>query len=311
MSKKKKLTFFTLSGDIFLRDIIIDLRKDYEIKHFFRGDEKEFHQLLHDTDIAWFEFCDQLVIAATSQAKLCKYICRLHSYEMFTDMPSKVDWGKIDKLMFVNPVVHDFAVKKFNIPTNITTVIENGVNGSKYNIPKKKKFNKKIAFVGYMNYKKGPQLLIDAFYRIHKHDPKYTFHIAGDHQDERIKLYFETMQQHLPFKIYWEGWQRDIPGFLRNKDFIISTSLFESFQYGIAEGMLQGCVPLVHNWLGADNFYPEEYRFTFAEEVVAIIKKYEQTTDKHGVQQNLRKHILDNFSVEKQLLSTRKMLEEL
>jgi len=311
MAKKKKLTFFNLSGDVFLRDIIIDLRKDYEIKHFFRGDQKEFYQLLHDSDIAWFEFCDQLPVSATQQAKLCKYICRFHSYEMFTDLPGKVDWGKIDKLMFVNDVVHDYSVKKFNIPTEITTVINNGVSGDKYQIPENKKFNKKVCFIGFMNYKKGPQLLIDTFYQIWKHDPTYSFHIAGDHQDERIKLYFETMAQHLPFRIYWDGWQQDIPSYLRNKDFVLSTSLFESFQYSIAEGMLQGCVPIVHEWLGSDAFYPDEYRFKFSHEAVDIVKSFERSQDKDSIRKSVRQHILENFPVERQLLETRKLLEEL
>ena len=73
---KKKLTFFTLGGDMFLKDIIINLRKDYDIKFFNRGTDTEFKQMLHDSDIAWFEFCDKLSIEATKSEPLCKYVTR-------------------------------------------------------------------------------------------------------------------------------------------------------------------------------------------------------------------------------------------
>ena len=141
----------------------------------------EFKQLLHDSDIAWFEFCDQLSIEATKAPKLCKYITRLHSYEMFTDMPKQVDWSKIDKLVYVSDVVHDYCSKKYGIPTDISTVINNGVNIEKYQIPEKKKFNKKVAFIGYMNYKKGPQMLLEVFRKIHEQHESHPFQ-SHNHQ---------------------------------------------------------------------------------------------------------------------------------
>ena len=308
---KKKVTFFTLGGDMFLRDIIINLRKDYDIKFFSRGSDMEFKQLLHDSDIAWFEFCDRLAIEATKSPKLCKYVTRLHSYEMFTPMPGEVDWTKIDKLIYVSGIVHDYCTKKFNIPTDIATVINNGVNVNKYQIPENKKFNKKIAFIGFMNYKKGPQMLLEAFRKIYEHDPEYTFHVAGEHQDERIHLYFQQMAINLPFKIHWEGWQGDISKFLKDKDFIISTSLFESFQYALAEGMLQGCIPLVHNWIGADAIYPTAHIFNTVDECVEMVKSFEAMENKKEAYQEAREHIVNNFSFDRQIEQIRALLEEL
>ncbi len=311
--KKKKLTFFSLGEEIFLRDIIIDLRKDYDIKFFHRGDQKEFHQLLHDTDIAWFEWCDQLIQEASNRPKMCKYVCRLHSYELFTDMPSKVDWNNVDKLFFVNPIVRDYSLKKFGIRPDITQVILNGVNIEKFTIPEKKKYNKKIAFVGLINYKKGPELLLQTLKAIYDYDPTFEFHIAGGHQDERIHLYMDNFLAQMPFKVNFDGWQDDMPKYLEDKDYIISTSLFESFQYAIAEGMAQGLVPLVHNWIGSDFFYPKENIFVCPEDAIQIIRKFEDLTDKNKkkYRESMRAHIVNNFTFERQIADIRKALEEL
>ena len=43
-------------------------------------------------DICWFEWCDELVAYGSklSIAKEKRIICRLHSYEAFTDLPANV-----------------------------------------------------------------------------------------------------------------------------------------------------------------------------------------------------------------------------
>jgi glycosyltransferase involved in cell wall biosynthesis len=307
--RKKRLTFFTLGSDAFLRDIIISLRKDYDIKFFCRGDGQEFHQLMHDTDIAWIEWCDQLAEQATVQPKRCPTICRLHSYEMFTPMPGKVDWNKIDKLVFVSDVVRDYTLKKFGIRPDIVETIYNGVDVDRFVIPKNKKYNKKIAFIGYLNYKKGPELLLQTWKKIYDYDPSFEFHVAGEHQDERIHLYFNTIASKLPFKIYMDGWIKDVSKYMEDKDYIISTSLFESFQFGLAEGMAQGCVPLVHCWTGSDLIYPKKYIFTFPEECVNIIKDFESIDNKEGEREILRQHIVDRYSLKDQIEKTRELIE--
>lgn len=308
---KKRLTFFTGGEDSFLRDIIINLRKDYEIKFFQRGGPDEFHQLMHDTDIAWIEWCDQLAEYATRSPKMCPQIVRLHSYEMFTDLPARVDWNKIDKLVFVSKVVHDYCLQKFNIRPDICTVIPNGVDVNKFQIPSNKSYNKKIVYTGYINYKKGPELLLQVFKKIHDYDKKFEFYIAGEHQDERIHLYFQTMAPRLPFQIHYDGWIRNMPDYLKDKDYVISSSLFESFQYSLAEGMAQGLVPLIHSWLGSDLIYPNELIWTWPEQAVDIIKNFENIKEKEQYRDKMRNHILNNFSLDMQIAQIKGLLNEL
>lgn len=309
---KKKLTFFTFGEDMFLRDIIINLRKEYDIKFFQRQSEDEFFRMYHDCDIAWFEWCDQLIINATQSPKIPpKVICRLHSYEFFTDMPAQVDWNKIDKLVFVSETVQSLFKQKFNCRPDIMTCIENGVNMEKFTIPENKQYNKRVVFLGLMNYKKGPELLLQCFSAIHKYDPSFNFHIAGDHQDERIALYYDYMAHHLPFKINFDGWIKDPAPYLTDKDFVISTSLFESFQYSVAEGMAQGLIPLVHNWPGSLSTYPNNNIFLTTDQCVDIIRDFENLENKDVERKAMREFIGDNYSLDKQMQSIREMLQSL
>ena len=307
---KKRLTFFTAGEDTFLKDIVVNLRKDYNVKFCQRPEEQEFFQEYHNTDIAWFEWCDGLFENAMQHPKPCKIINRMHSYELFTPIPGSIDWNKVDKLILVNNTCKQIAMDKFRIRPDIMTVINNGVDVERLKIPQDKKYNKKIAFVGFLNYKKAPDLLLHTFYNIWKHDPSFEFHIAGDFQDERYVLYFNSIMPHMPFKLHFDGWVQDMPKYLEDKDYVISTSLFESFQYSIAEGMSQGVIPLVHGWWGADQLYPKKYVFYNLDEPVDIIKEFEQS-NKEEERNKVRQHIIRNFSLEKQIKEIKDVLETL
>lgn len=307
---KTRLTFFTISGDTFFTDFIPYLQDEYEVKIFNRGEKEEFYQMLHDTDVAWFEWGNELIAQHSKAPKMCKYIVRLHSYEMFTPYPAVIDWSKIDKLIFVSDVVKQICIQKFNIPKRIITLIPNGINIDKFIIPKNKKYNKKVAYVGNLNYKKGPMLLLQAFKAIYDYDPNFEFYIAGKHQDERINLYFQGIIKRLPFKIHYTSWTDNVAEYLKDKDYIISTSLFESFQYSVAEGMASGCIPLIHAWLGADKIYPDDHVFFDTKECVDIIRKFENAKQKNKIRQNMREWIADRYSFEKQLKSIKEIIKE-
>ena len=315
----KKLTFFfPPRQDTFLRDIINDLRGEYDIKTVDGGDEQYIFRTLADTDICWFEWGHESVKRLLDLPPFCKYIVRLHSYELFDGFHFQANWNKVNKLIVVNDSVKNLIQNGFpnvmqgiGLPNEKFAVIYHGIKMDRYTLPSDKKFNKKVAYVGYLNYKKAPELFLQCFEAINKYDPEFEFHIAGQYQDPRIALYLENEIKQLDANIVFHGWVDDISKFYEDKDFVISTSLFESFQYSIAEGMARGLVPLVHNWYGSDNIYPREYIFKNVSECVDIVKRFAELPNKETKRQELRDYISNNFSFEKQMKEIRSVLSQL
>lgn len=292
----KKIAFFA-SHKAFVTNIMKRLRENNnEIREFNLDSNQSMPELMEWADLAWFEWCDNLLIEATKRNKKCPIVCRLHSYEAFTDMPASVDWSKVDQLIFVNRSVEEIARPLINqsVPW---TVIHNGVDCEKFKIPKSKQYGKKIASVGYINYKKNPTLLLYCFKKIHEYDPEYTFHVAGAHQDARIKLYFDNFLKENPLPITFYGWVNDMPNWYSDKDYIISTSLFESFHYSIAEGMASGLIPLIHNWFGVKYVYPGEYVFNDPDDCLELLKRME-LMDKQDEAEKNRRFITGRYNLD-------------
>ncbi len=270
----KKIAFFANHKE-FVKDIIKRLENDNnQIVEYSADSGQSMSELLNSVDLAWFEWCDNLVIEASRLPKTCPMICRLHSYEAFTEMPSQVNWENVDHLIFVNKSVMEL-VGEPSASIVPKTVIHNGVDIDRFTIPKSKTYGKKIASVGYINYKKNPGLLLYCFKKIYEYDPEFTFHIAGLHQDPRIKLYFDNFLKESPLPIEFCGWVKNMPAWYQDKDYVISTSLFESFHYSIAEGMASGLMPLIHNWYGAKHLYPEEHLFADPDACLELVKNFE------------------------------------
>jgi len=306
--KGKRLAFFA-SQPTFIQDIIKRLSNENETRLFAGQTAREIVELMQWADAAWFEWCDHLIIEATKHSKQCQIVCRLHSYEAFTDMPTKVDWGKVDRLIFVNDSVKEIFERQVRIDTPVT-IIHNGLDISRFSIPTKKGYGKKIASVGYINYKKNPALLLYCFKKIHAYDPEYTLHIAGQHQDARIQVYFEHFLRENPLPVKFHGWVEDMPAWYADKDFIISTSLFESFHYSVAEGMASGLLPLIHNWCGAGSIYPEGFLFNDPDGCLNLLQRLE-SADKHKLAQENRRFIVQHYNQEDKFQQIAKLLESL
>ena len=292
-----KIAFFA-SQDSFAGDIIRHLSTHNEVRRFNGKTVDDMAHLMRWADVAWFEWCDQLLIEATKLDKTCRIVCRLHSYEAFTEMPAHVNWSKVDRLILVNESVSKILNQFHDIKTD-RVVISNGVDLDRFRIPDNKRYGKKICSLGYINYKKNPGLLLYTFKAIHDWDPEFEFYIAGQHQDPRIKIYFDHMLERLNIPVHLENWTDDVPGYFKDKDFVISTSLFESFHYSVAEGMASGLLPLVHAWPGAENVYPGEYMFNTPDDCVRLVEKL-LTEDRAQLGRQARDYIADRYSLDKQ-----------
>ncbi len=305
--RRAKIAFFA-SSKTFIDSTIRELQKHHEVRVVERLDNSLMQSTLQWCDLAWIEWCDQFVIAASKLPKTCKIICRLHSYEVFTDLPRQVDWSKIDHLVLVNESVKELLAYNTQISTP-TSVIYNGVDIDKFTIPANKVRSKSICSIGYINYKKNPALLLYCFKAIHEWDPEFTFHIAGEHQDARIQVYWAHLLPKLGIPLQFDGWTHDVPEYLRDKDYVISTSLFESFHYSIAEGMASGALPLIHDWFGADKLYPREFLFTTPADCLRLLRELE-TQDRCRLQQSCRRHIVSRFDQKKQQRLTENLIDQ-
>ncbi len=304
----KKIAFFANNAS-FLNDIIDNLSQENETRLFDGETIDQMTELMEWADLAWFEWCDNLVVEASNIPKKCNIICRIHSYEVFTDIPSQVNWGNIDHILFVNETVKDLFEQLVNCKTP-RSIIYNGVDTGKFNIPSVKKYGKKIASVGYINDKKNPTLLLYCFKKIHQYDPEYNLHIAGEFQDSRLQLYFDNFILKNKLPVHFDGWVKDMPSWYVDKDFVISTSLFESFHYSIAEGMASGLMPLIHDWSGSDKIYPSEYLYNDPDECLNLLKRLESGNFHRRAIDN-RQFICDRYMTSNKLTEISNLLTQL
>lgn len=293
----KKIAVFCGSNDRFIGDIAAHIAQDHEVQQFKGTTVAEMQALMEWSDIAWFEWCDGMVVQASKLPKVCKIICRLHSYEVFANFPHEVEWPKIDCLVFVAEHIQTIFLDqlphlKQQLPMQ---VIHNGIDLHQYKLLEKPKgFN--IAYVGYINHKKSPSLLLQCMSHLKEIDPRYILHIAGEHQELRFKLYVEHMVNALGLQknVVFHGWVENVEAWLGDKSFILSTSVLESFGYGIAEAMARGLKPIIHNFVGAGHLYPQEYLFNNVREFGQMVLSAEFRPAEY------RQYIADNYSQGKQ-----------
>ncbi|WP_183128084.1 methyltransferase domain-containing protein [Clostridium autoethanogenum] len=302
VENKKKIAFICLKGlDNFIDDIIKKLSDYYIVKKFIIAEEKNVYKAIDWTDVVWLEWGNQSTILATNYSgiKNKKVIVRIHGYEVFSDMPTKINWSVVDKLIFVAEHKRNIFYKQFGnvIEKNKTCILRNGININKYTIDSNKKKNKNIAFVGNINYRKGIEMLIQFFYELLQIDSEYKLYIRGYYQDLRYKLAIETMIDELGIRdsIIFVERVNDLNKWFSNMTYVVSSSIEESFHYTIGEGMLAGLKPIIHAWKESRDIWPKEYIFKNRKEFLNIILNEKYEPDKY------RKFVVDNYSLEKQV----------
>lgn len=310
MSKQRLQIICAKGLDNFIDDIIINLSNDYQVKKFIITNQNDIFKAIDWADIVWFEWANEVAIIGSNYYSLSKKpaIIRLHSYEALVYFPTQINWKNIDNLIFVAPHILDI-VKSYipNIEDLVNTnIIYNGVNLSKYTYKKRNKgFN--IAWVANINYKKNPALIIQIMDKLVKINPRYKLHIAGAFQDLRYKVYFDYIikKMSLQDNIIFYGWVDDINKWWEDKNYLLSTSIHESFGYNIAEAMAKGIKPIIHNFMGSEELFIKNTIYNNIDEAVNLITEDTYESEKY------RKFIEDNYFLENQISKIKKLLNNL
>lgn len=306
---KKRIAFFVKYGmESFLGDIMQALSDIYTTKKIIVAELKQIDEGIEWADLAWFEWCDDLAIYGSKLAisKSKKLLCRLHSYEAFTEYPGNVTWENVDKIIFVSRYIRDFLTEKLHLDKCKSIVIPNGIDINKYTFSERKP-GFRIAYVGYINYKKGPMLLLHAFKAIYDKNQNYQLYIAGQFQDDRDILYFRQMIKEFGIErnVFFEGWQDNLDAWLEDKNYILCTSLLESQNISVMQGMAKGIKPVIHNFVGAKTIYGSNYVWNTIEEAVRMI----EDINYHSA--DYLNFVRNNYSLDREMTALRNLLQSM
>ncbi len=265
------------SLEYFAMQLCDELEKKAIVKRVVGSNLGEFHWPVRSAETVWIEWGSDLAAELTKHPQLLdgkRVILRMHSYEILNGMCAKVNYGRVDDVIFVTNYMRELFERKFpnRLENTRVHVIHNGIDLAKYPfIPGKS--GRKIAFVARIEAKKDPMLLLQAFtFLLHRH-PEVELHAAGAPDNNRYYLSMPDFlnKNNLAGSAHFYGHQNNIPKFLADKDFIICTSPFESQGVGLLEAMHRGLRPLIYSFPGAETLYPQAWLWKNLDELEALM----------------------------------------
>jgi len=174
-------------------------------------------------------------------------------------------------------------------PSTSIVTIPNGVDLDAMEFVERPR-GKNIAFVGNLRMVKNLPFLLQCMQKLHCIDPEYRLFVAGAFQDGALEQYMRHMinQTRLTGIVLFDGWQADVNNWLADKHYIVSSSIIESQGMGVMQGMASGLKPVIHNFPGACEIYPDEFLFNTFEQFCEQIQsgRYEPARYRQFVEQN-------------------------
>ena len=242
------------------------------------GPGEELAAAIAWADIVWLEWCWDHAVWATrngivAEGKPC--VVRLHSIEALqTQYPAQVDWRRVTRLVTVAEDITETLLASFPAISGAVPVrvIFNGIDMDRFRPGNPDRM--RVGWVGHVEPKKNPMLLMQIAHRLMQRDPRFTFHVAGPFTDARTARYVRQMRVALGLEgmVRFDGHVADMPAWYADKGVLLSTSMYESFGMNIGEAMAAGAFPVVHAFPGADRLWPAECTFAAADHAVALIQ---------------------------------------
>lgn len=232
------------------------------------------------TDAVWFEFCwppFPALIAATDFAGR-RVLVRVHRIEAYgTDQVARTDWSRVADVIVVG---EDMARRTLAAApelqfTSRLHVLHNGVDLDRF-APLEAFDPFRVGWCGWFSLHKNPTLALEILHRLRRHDPRYRLAIGSKEAEPVPRDAFRHLAARLGLTeaISFEGpiAPADMPAWHARNGVLLSTSLYESFGYAIAEAAACGCDLAMLDHTAAGEFWPEETRFADVDSAVEIIR---------------------------------------
>jgi glycosyltransferase involved in cell wall biosynthesis len=292
--------------DSFLAPLMPALEALYDVRFEVLPPGQALAEAIQWADCVWLEWCWDHAVWATSGDMLAGKPCivRLHSIEALqTDFPQRVDWTKVSRLVTVAPDIAEVVQDRVpGIPSAVgIEIIPNGIDMQRFKPGQPDRYQ--VGWVGHLEPKKNPMLLMQIAHRLRALNPRYSVHVAGATTDLRTARYLRQMHVDLDLRstVFFHGHVADMPGWYADKGALISTSMYESFGLNIGEAMATGAFPVVHAFPGADRLWPRECLYASVDDAVALIMA--------GQPHLYRDWVAENYGLERQVQMTLALIQ--
>ena len=316
-----RLGVWAADGDNFhfLDPILKRLPERYQVHKFswplIMSDDQLARKLaaeLKTIDIAWFEWASGPVLQGSHLTRGIPSICRLHRYEAYTNNPRLIRWENIDRLIFIAKGVQKTfkTLHKQILPAiRVIEVIPNAIAVEEFPLKRDRERGFNVAFLGRIQMVKNPMMLVQIMARLVQEDPRYRLYIAGAVEEHVTMQYLEyhINQSGLREHFFFRGALKpaQVKQWLTRQHYILSTSVIEGHPVGVMEGMAVGLKPIIHDFVGARDIFPDAFLYNTIDEAVRMIVSEDYEPARY------RRFIEEHYALTKQVEATTCVLDEL
>lgn len=286
---------------------ILEQLKDYDLTVSHSNNLEEINGLSEDKDILISMWCSSVVNMWTHKFPDKKIITYLRRYELWEeDLMARPNWAVVNHIIFVSKWCKEMANmmwKQNNIaPPLHQSIIPNGIDMQSFTLRKEKAGTGKIAMVCSLKEVKNLPL---AFQILTELPDRYSFHHIGLPYSTQILGQIMSYANNLNVadRIHFDGHiARDkVNEWLMDKDYILSTSINEGNPNNVIEAMAMGIKPVIHNWPGARDQFPNDLIFEKINGAIDIItgESYTPQSYRNWVE---NRYGIDNFKKFKEIV---------
>jgi glycosyltransferase involved in cell wall biosynthesis len=235
-------------------------------------DEEASAAALTWADVIHCEWClGNAVWYSRNKLSRQRLVVRFHRMELETPYPGEVDLERIDAMVFVARHVLERACERWGWDEGDPRfqVIPNGIDPGPLRLPKLPGAELTLAAIGYVPRLKRLDRALDVLELLRRRDDRYRLLVKGREpweypwmagRDEDRDYYGDLLGRlerapGLRGAVSFEPFGDDVPAFLRQTGWILSTSEVEGHSVALAEGMASGAVPVVLGRPGAAEQY--------------------------------------------------------
>lgn len=192
----------------------------------------------------------------------------------------QIDW--IDKVICIAPHIEKELKDHANFGNKLK-LIRPGVNLDKFTLKTKETDGFQLGMVlgdmwKYKNHMGG----LDIFTTLYRQDSRWRFHVRGQQENQNfdpINWDYYLQSRGIKEVVTLYAYTEDMNIWLENIDILLHPGQKEAFCYAVGEAMAKGIRPVVNDFYGSRDIWPEELIYQTHEEALKMMKPADFPTE--------------------------------